>query len=137
MSCRACPAVAQVDTGSWSGTDSGGAGPSGMGDDSSMYTFVGSDGGLSLPDGGAHLTLMPCPACPAHDVTSPAGGPTGSDATTGPEYLRAGLDKGVLSFSLQAVVEISRLNAFRMSSIWQMVTSHLRMLASLKASTTS
>ena len=40
----------------------------------------------------------------------------------------------MVSFSLQAVVEISRLNAFRMSTIWQMVTSHLRMLASLKAS---
>ena len=40
----------------------------------------------------------------------------------------------MVSFSLQAVVEISRLNAFRMATIWQMVTSHLRMLASLKAS---
>jgi hypothetical protein len=85
---------------------------------------------------------MPCPVklpCTCWDVTYPTlpypaggGGQTGSDATAGPEYLRAGLDKGVVSFSLQAVVEISRLNAFRMSSIWQMVTSHLRMLASLR-----
>jgi hypothetical protein len=56
------------------------------------------------------------------------------DAAAGAEYLRSGLDKGMVSFSLQAVVEISRLNAFRMSTIWQMVTSHLRMLASLKVS---
>jgi hypothetical protein len=48
------------------------------------------------------------------------------------EYMRVGLDRGVVSFSLQAVVEISRLNAFRISAIWQMVTSHLRMIASLK-----
>jgi hypothetical protein len=39
---------------------------------------------------------------------------------------------GHVSFSLQAVIEISKKNAFRISSIWQMVTSHLRMMASMK-----
>ena len=57
--------MAQVDTGSWPGMDGGGAGAgsSAMGDDSSLYTFVGSDGGLSsLPDaGGDDLSdALPC-----------------------------------------------------------------------------
>lgn len=58
--------MAQVDTGSWPGMDGGGgagAGSSATGDDSSLYTFVGSDGGLSsLPDaGGDDLSdALPC-----------------------------------------------------------------------------
>lgn len=38
-----------------------------------------------------------------------------------------------ISYSLLAVVEITKLNSFRASCIWQMVTSHLRMLASMKS----
>jgi hypothetical protein len=36
------------------------------------------------------------------------------------------------SFPLTAVIEITKRNCFRVSSIWQMVTSHLRMLGSSK-----
>ena len=36
-------------------------------------------------------------------------------------------------YSLQAIVDITKLNAFRASSIWQMVCSHLRMLASTRS----
>ena len=97
----------------------------------SMYTFVGpgpqgvgaSRGtGVDLAavfpddDGGLSLGL-------GSRGKGPALGGMGSD------YLKVGLEKGLVSFSLQAVVEISRLNAFRMSAIWQMVTSHLRMIA--------
>lgn len=38
-----------------------------------------------------------------------------------------------ISYSLLAVVEITKLNSFRASCVWQMVTSHLRMLASMKS----
>ncbi len=47
-------------------------------------------------------------------------------------YLQRGVRSGHVSFSLQALIEISKKNAFRISSIWQMVTSHLRMMASMK-----
>ena len=36
------------------------------------------------------------------------------------------------SFALTAVIEITKRNCFRVSGIWQMVTSHLRMLGSSK-----
>ncbi len=52
----------------------------------------------------------------------------------GPEYISAGIRSGAIGFSLQAVIEITKLNAFRISAVWQMVTSHLRMIASLKVS---
>jgi hypothetical protein len=51
---------------------------------------------------------------------------------TGPSYMLEGLQSGFVSFSLEAVVHITKLNAHRVSSVWQMVTSHLRMIASLK-----
>ena len=38
----------------------------------------------------------------------------------------------VASFALTAVIEITKRNCFRVSGIWQMVTSHLRMLGSSK-----
>ena len=47
-------------------------------------------------------------------------------------YLQRGMKHGCVSFSLQSVIEISKKNAYRVSSIWQMVTSHLRMMASMK-----
>jgi hypothetical protein len=49
-----------------------------------------------------------------------------------PEYLVAGIRSGSVSFSLQAVIEVTKLNAFRISTVWQMITSHLRMIAGLK-----
>ena len=43
----------------------------------------------------------------------------------------------VLSYSLLAAVEIAKCNAYRISCIWQMVVSHLRMIASHKVRTVS
>jgi hypothetical protein len=51
------------------------------------------------------------------------------------QYLTEGISKGLIGFSMQATIEISKMNSFRVSSIWQMVMSHLRMVASLKSST--
>jgi hypothetical protein len=49
-----------------------------------------------------------------------------------PAYMKEAQSHGVLSFSFRAIIDIAKLNAFRVSSIWQMVTSHLRMIASQK-----
>jgi hypothetical protein len=49
-------------------------------------------------------------------------------------YLQRGMKNGCVNFSLKSVIEISKVNAFRISSIWQMVTSHLRMMASMRVS---
>jgi hypothetical protein len=49
-----------------------------------------------------------------------------------PPYLVDGVNSGTVSFCLQAVIEIAKINSKRAPCIWQMVTSHLRMLASLK-----
>ena len=48
-------------------------------------------------------------------------GPTGSGNVTN-------------SFSLQAAVEVTKVNAYRVACVWQMVTSHLRMVATHKSS---
>eukprot|EP01038_Epipyxis_sp_PR26KG_P012463 gene12463-16716_t len=53
-----------------------------------------------------------------------------------PKYLVDGVGNGSISFALQAVIEITKLNSFRISLIWQMITSHLRMIASLKVGNT-
>lgn len=37
-----------------------------------------------------------------------------------------------IGFCLNSVIEITKINVFRISTVWQMVTSHLRMIASLK-----
>ena len=37
-----------------------------------------------------------------------------------------------MNFSLETVIEVTKLNGFRASCIWQMVTSHLRIIASMK-----
>jgi hypothetical protein len=50
-------------------------------------------------------------------------------------YLQRGMKNGCVNFSLKSVIEISKVNSFRISSIWQMVTSHLRMMSSMKVST--
>jgi hypothetical protein len=59
---------------------------------------------------------------------------TANNPNTRLSYLQRGLKHGCVNFSLKAVVEISKVNAYRISSIWQMVTSHLRMMAALKVS---
>lgn len=53
-------------------------------------------------------------------------------SSAGLPYMNEGIRNGTISFSLQALIEITKLNAFRISTIWQMVISHLRMIASLK-----
>ena len=47
-------------------------------------------------------------------------------------YMLEGVSVGAVSFSLQAAVEVAKINCYRITCIWQMVTSHLRMVASLK-----
>ena len=52
-------------------------------------------------------------------------------------YLQEGINQGAtINFSLLTVIEVSKLNSFRASCIWQMVTSHLRIIASMKNSGT-
>lgn len=53
-------------------------------------------------------------------------------SSAGLAYMSEGIRNGTISFSLQALIEITKLNAFRISTVWQMVISHLRMIASLK-----
>lgn len=48
------------------------------------------------------------------------------------DYLTKSLKTGGISYSLKCVISVTKINSFRISTIWQMVTSHLRMLASLK-----
>jgi hypothetical protein len=48
-------------------------------------------------------------------------------------YMHEVLGLDLVSFSLAAAVEITKYNSYRISSIWQMVTSHLRMIASLNS----
>lgn len=57
-------------------------------------------------------------------------------SSAGLSYMNEGIRNGTISFSLQALIEITKLNAFRISTIWQMVISHLRMIASLKVTIT-
>jgi hypothetical protein len=51
-----------------------------------------------------------------------------------PAYMVDGISSGMVSFSLQATVEIAKMNAHRSQCVWQMVTSHLKMVANLKSS---
>ena len=53
-------------------------------------------------------------------------------SSAGLAYMTEGIRNGTISFSLQALIEITKLNSFRISTVWQMVISHLRMIASLK-----
>ena len=50
-------------------------------------------------------------------------------------YMADAIDQGLVGYSMRAAIEISKINSFRVSSVWQMVMSHLRMVASLKSST--
>eukprot|EP00605_Chrysophyceae_sp_TOSAG23-4_P001397 GSChrysophyteH1.ASY1.ANO1.1517.1 assembled CDS len=51
-----------------------------------------------------------------------------------PNYMADGISAGLVSFSLQATVEIAKCNIHRSQCVWQMVTSHLKMVANLKSS---
>lgn len=52
-------------------------------------------------------------------------------------YLQDGINLGaIINYSLLTVIEITKLNGFRASCIWQMVTSHLRIIASMRNSGT-
>ena len=52
-------------------------------------------------------------------------------------YLQESISQGaVVNFALQTVIEVTKLNSFRASCIWQMVASHLRIIASMKNSGT-
>ncbi len=51
-----------------------------------------------------------------------------------PSYMQEAILLGEVNFSLQAAVEITKRNTHRISTVWQMVSSHLRMIASLKSS---
>lgn len=42
------------------------------------------------------------------------------------------LSTRALNYSLHAAIEVAKKNAYRMSCVWQMVTSHLRMMSSNK-----
>lgn len=51
-----------------------------------------------------------------------------------PLYMAECIKEGLIGFSFQTVIEVTKLNAHRVSCIWQMVSSHLRMIASQKNS---
>ena len=51
---------------------------------------------------------------------------------SGPDYMLESLGSGHLNYSLHMAIEIVKINSFRVSCIWQMATSHLRILASHK-----
>lgn len=55
-------------------------------------------------------------------------------SSAGLQYVIDGVSNGTISFALQALIEVTKFNAFRISTVWQMVISHLRMAASLKVS---
>jgi hypothetical protein len=74
-------------------------------------------------DGGSNINI------------SNGGGPGKCQKNRAPSllYMQEGINQGaVANFSLEAVIEITKLNSCRASCIWQMVTSHLRMLASMR-----
>ena len=52
------------------------------------------------------------------------------------DYMLESLGSGCLNYSLHMAIEIVKINAFRVSCIWQMATSHLRILASHKMART-
>ena len=49
-----------------------------------------------------------------------------------PVYMADQLTSGLVSYSLYSAIEIVKVNSFRLSRVWQMVTSHLRTIASNK-----
>lgn len=46
-----------------------------------------------------------------------------------PSYMDKAILHGFATYSLKMVVEVTKVNAFRLSIVWQMVTSHIRQMA--------
>lgn len=72
-------------------------------------------------------------------MSSTAGGDTQSSISkergiVSLSYMQTGLTDGSIPFSLQAAIEIAKYNRHRIACVWQMVTSHLRMAATLNSS---
>lgn len=116
---------------------------------------------LSLNSYGTSIThsphTNPPSSSPAYstnnsDVTDKSGNNTGTGGSSGtgmsfkgtrhtpPQrvhslpYLQESVNLGgIVNFSLETVIEVTKLNGFRASCIWQMVTSHLRIIASMKS----
>jgi hypothetical protein len=57
---------------------------------------------------------------------------TGDSPMMFPQYLSRGLQDRNLSFSFKFAIETAKFNSFRIASIWQMVISHIRIMASMK-----
>lgn len=53
--------------------------------------------------------------------------------TSKPAYIVSAIQAGVMSYPLNAVIEITKINCHRVSCVWQMVTSHIRMIATHKS----
>lgn len=49
-----------------------------------------------------------------------------------PTYLQRGMQEKTLTFSFRFAMETAKLNSFRIALIWQMMISHIRMMASMK-----
>lgn len=73
-------------------------------------------------------------ASAAPKKSKPIPGNIAKFALPAPSYMQEAILLGEVNFSLQAAVEITKRNTHRIASVWQMVSSHLRMIASLKAS---
>ena len=87
-------------------------------------------GGSSTPSGGATAAATrPTSNTKQFGAQSTSG--EGGKLRAAP-YMAEALNQHVVSYALHAAVEIAKVNSFRVSCIWQMVTSHLRMVASHK-----
>eukprot|EP00602_Paraphysomonas_sp_CaronLab_P007358 CAMPEP_0185034758 /NCGR_PEP_ID=MMETSP1103-20130426/24887_1 /TAXON_ID=36769 /ORGANISM="Paraphysomonas bandaiensis, Strain Caron Lab Isolate" /LENGTH=2224 /DNA_ID=CAMNT_0027571539 /DNA_START=141 /DNA_END=6815 /DNA_ORIENTATION=+ len=100
-----------------------------------------------VTSGNPSPTPTPRDAATVGRDTTPSSNYTSSDPSrishssvvgtiSGPIYMLEALSSGALSYSLHAAVEVAKLNAFRMSCVWQMVTSHLRMMSAHKVAQT-
>jgi hypothetical protein len=54
---------------------------------------------------------------------------------TAAAYMAEAISANLIGYSMRAAIEITKTNSFRVSIVFQMVMSHLRMVASLKSST--
>ena len=70
-------------------------------------------------------------AVTAKSTTSSSSSPKG-DSSKGMQQANS-FSADFVSISLQTAVEITKFNTYRISCVWQMVTSHLNMIASLKS----
>lgn len=49
-----------------------------------------------------------------------------------PTYIERGMQDKTINFSFKLAMETAKLNSFRIASIWQMIISHIRMMAAMK-----